>query len=348
MQKLDAVLAEVVGKDDFSGVILIARSGEILCHRACGYANKADGVPNQPDTRFGLASVTKMFTAVAVAQLVERGLIAFEKPVIEYLPDLSDTMTDAVEVRHLLSHTSGIADYFDEETQPDEEYAKLWQKIPSYSMRTPSDFLPLFRGQPAYHAPGARFRYSNAGYIVLGLLIEAVTGTCYTDHVTEEVFRKAGMKDSGFFELDAVHPRVGVGYFSATTKDGDERPVWRTNQFAIPARGGPDGGAFATAEDLRRFLEALDQGRLVGPEIGRMLMLQKSEIDEDSSYGYGFWSIRGSGGDWWTGHPGEDPGCSARAFRRSTSGCHLVVLSNHSLGAGGPFRKLRAILEEAG
>jgi CubicO group peptidase (beta-lactamase class C family) len=288
-----------------------------------------------------------MFTAVAVAQLVERGLVSFEKPVLEYLPDLRDTITDTVEVRHLLSHTSGIADYFDEETQRDEEYAEIWRKVPSYSMRTPSDFLPLFRGQPAYHKPGVRFRYSNAGYIVLGLLIEAVTGRGYVHHVAEEVFRKAGMNDSGFIELDSVQSRVAIGYVPTTPTANREETGWRTNHFSIPARGGPDGGAFATAEDIARFFDAMDGGRLVGPEMKRELALPKSEVDETSAYGYGFWLLRASGDDVWVGHPGEDPGCSARAFRRTSPDSRVIVLSNHSLGAGALFRRIREVLDES-
>lgn len=344
MKELDAYLEEVEREGGFSGVIYVDRAGEVLCERAFGYANKADEVPNRIDTRFGVASVTKVFTAVAVAQLIEQGQVSLEGSVLDYRPDLTDTVTDEVKIRHLLSHTSGIYDYFDEEEPPCEDYADLWQEIPSYSRRTPSDFLPMFRGRRPYADPGGRFRYSNSGFIVLGLVIEAVTGNDFAEHVTEHVFRKAGMDDSGFFELDAVHPRIAVGYVPIESKGPAGEAGWRTNQFSIPARGGPDGGAFTTAPDLKRFFDAMMDGRLVS-ESARLEMWKPQARDDDTtSYGYGFWLGEDSGEVKMVGGIGEDPGASARAFRMVDSDGHIIVLSNHNMAAGGVFREVREVL----
>ena len=190
-----------------------------------------------------------------------------------------------------------------------------------------------------------RFRYSNAGYIVLGLVIEAVTGSDFADHVAESVFRKAGMVDSGFFELDAVHERLSIGYVPEETTGHTEDTVWRTNHFSVPARGGPDGGAFSTAPDLRRFFLAMEESRLVGSETRREMWQPRLRVDDDTSYGYGFWMFESSGKVRMIGGVGEDPGCSARAFRRIAPDCHLIVLSNHSVGARSLVRKLREILD---
>lgn len=338
-QHLDAGLTEAARTNEFSGVALLADRTSIVCQRAFGEANRADGVPNRLDTRFGIASTTKMFTAAAVAQLVEQGRLSFKTPVRECLPYLKGGF-DGVTAHHLLTHTSGIADYFDEGTHGPEAYADLWKTVPSYSMRQPKNFLPLFADLAAYARPGECFRYSNAGYILLGLIIEQITGQGYCEHVSEAVFARAGMADTGFFELDAVVPRMATGYIPKPAGSGNTDGGWRSNHFSIPARGGPDGGAFTTAKDLWTFLLALERGKILAPSIAREVLAPKVRASDSSSYGYGMWIHRRPAGCQLIGHDGEDPGCSARAYHVTQPDVYVIVLSNISLGAGAMFRKI--------
>jgi CubicO group peptidase (beta-lactamase class C family) len=155
----------------------------------------------------------------------------------------------------LLSHTSGIADYYEEEDEhEDDDFANVWTNRPSYRMPRPADFLPLFANLPPYRAPGQRFQYSNAGYILLGLIIEELTGAPYAEIVTQRVLQPAGMHASGFFALDEVRPDVAIGYLPPRQPG----QPWRSNIFAVPSVGGADGGAFSNAADLDRFLTAYD------------------------------------------------------------------------------------------
>jgi len=166
----------------------------------------------------------------------------------------------------LLCHCSGIADYVEEWTTTD--YASLWARVPKYSVLSPADVLPLFADLPQYRSPGLSFHYSNAGYVLLALLIEEVTGVAFVDVVAERVLGPAGMTESGFFALDEVRPRMSTGYLPPEATGG----MWRSNIFLLPAVVGPDGGLFASAGDLSRFLTAYDDGTLM-PAAARDLML---------------------------------------------------------------------------
>src|SRR5438309_870040 len=260
-----ATLAGWERERDLSGCCLVTRGGETLFEACWGFADHAAQVPNSPATRFGLASLTKMFTAVAVATLVRDGRLAFETSVVDVLPAhlRPSTLAAAVSVHHLLCHTSGIADYAEEdENSPGyvEDYAALWIERPSYLIERPADFLPLFADLPAYRPPGQLFQYSNAGYILLGLVIEQIAGTSYHEAVQARVLEPAGMTASGFFRLDEAVPNVATGYLSATSSELPRR----TNIYSIPVVGGPDGGAMSTTGDLDRFLHAYAEGTLIG------------------------------------------------------------------------------------
>jgi CubicO group peptidase (beta-lactamase class C family) len=161
--------------------MLLTRDGERLLETCVGYADRATRTPVTPATRFGIASVTKMFTACTVVSLVREGLVAFETPIVDVLPAdrRPRSLLPSVTLHHLLCHTSGIADYCEEDEDSPAylaDYAELWGDLPSYSMTRPADFLPLFGELPPYRPPGECFQYSNAGYIVLGLVIEELTG----------------------------------------------------------------------------------------------------------------------------------------------------------------------------
>jgi CubicO group peptidase (beta-lactamase class C family) len=332
LQRVSDQLADWVEERAFSGVALITRSGRTEFEGCYGLANRSDSVPVRPGTRFGLASLTKMFTAVAVADLVRQGALAFDTPVVSILPvdRRPATLRADVTVHHLLSHTSGIADYYEEEDEhEDEDYAGLWRTRPCYRMLRPADFLPLFGDLPPYRAPGQRFQYSNAGYILLGLVIEELTNTPYTEAVTQRVLQPAGMPASGFFALDEVRSDVAVGYLPPLHPGAP----WRSNIYAVPSVGGADGGAFSNAADLDRFLTAYDDGTLLGSELRATMLTPRCAVAEGLAMGYGVY-LYGPGRTRRFGHGGGDPGYEVLIQRLPQLDANTIVLANMNDSCG--------------
>lgn len=329
---LGAELASALEAIDFSGVVLLVGPDGILADVAQGIADRATGRPITPVSRFGTASASKLFTAVTLARLFERGSAAPETRLADVLAEnlRPAAMDPRVTLGHLLTHTSGIADYCDE--YGEEPYEAVWLRANPAAVRSPRDLLPLFADLPALGAPGEGVRYCNAGFVLLGLAIEVLAGRSFHEAVAEAVLMPAGMTSTGYPALDEVIPDVALGYLAPDDDDPDG--VWRTNLYAIPARGQPDGGAFATAADLVRFLDALGDGGLVGATWrDEMLRPHVRDAREETAYGLGWW-IRGEGRRRWVGHPGGDPGYVAQVRWYRTTGCRLVVLANRSNRAG--------------
>ena len=319
-------LTERLRELDLSGIAVITGAGGVEFEECFGLADRSAGIPVTPSTRFGLASVTKMFTAVTVATLG----VDVAAPVVSLLPPerRPSTLRPDVTVHHLLCHTSHIADYAEEEGPDPIEYETLWTDRPCYGFERPADFLPLFADRPPYRPPGDEFHYSNAGYVLLGLIVEEVSGLSYVDAVRREVFEPAGMAASGFFRLDEPVPDLAVGYL----------PSGRSNVYSIPAVGGADGGAQCTAADLDRFLRAYDDGSLLGDR--RDLMLTPHvPVEPGIDYGYG--CILYGGGRF--GHGGGDPGVTALVQRIPSADATVVVLLNIE----GPAGVARDLLVEA-
>lgn len=318
---------------DLSGAMLLTQGGQRVLETCVGYADRAARTPVTPATRFGIASVTKMFTACTVVTLVRDGLVAFETPIVEVLhaDRRPRTLLPSVTVHHLLSHTSGIADYCEEDEDSPAylaDYAELWRDLPSYAFTRPADFLPLFGELPPYRPPGECFQYSNAGYIILGLVVEELTGQTYTDVVQQRVFDPAEMSSSGFFRLDEAVPDVAVGYVR-----GKVDYPWRTNVHSIPVIGGPDGGAMCTARDLDRFLRAYADGTLLGP-LSDVVLSRQAHAWDGFGEGYGVHLYP----DGRFGHDGDDPGVEALIHRWPEEDVHLVVLINADVGLAGEVR----------
>lgn len=268
----------------FSGVVMVRRGGEVIHAKGYGLAHRAEEIPNSINTRFGTASGTKTFTATAVCQLAEAGKIDLNAPISDYLREGLPKYDSRVTVHQLLSHTSGIADYLDDDLS-DEDYAALFARYPVYTLRGPADYLPMFPDGMAFQ-PGERFAYNNGAYILLALLVETQSGMPYAQYVEENVFAKAGMSDSGFFESDHLPARTALGYLP---DKGDG--VWRTNVFLIPIRGGGDGGAYVTAPDMGKFWDALLGDQLLSRTMReRMLSIHATDANEPTNnYGYGVW-----------------------------------------------------------
>lgn len=210
-----------------------------------------------------------MFTAAAVLDAVRRRELSLDAHVVDVLPPhrRPSTLDRRVTVHHLLTHTSGIGDYAEgDETLPGYlDDASLWRDRPSYRMEGVDDFLPLYAELTPVAAPGAEWHYCNAGYLLLGVMLEQATGLGFVAAVQTRVFEPVGMADSGYFRLDEPRPRIATGYLPPT----EPGAPWRSNVYSIPVVGGGDGGAFATAADIDRFLRAVADGRLLGPSFPR-------------------------------------------------------------------------------
>ncbi|GAA1181716.1 serine hydrolase [Ornithinimicrobium humiphilum] len=312
-------------EQEFSGILRATRGDEVLYESCHGMANRADGIPVTRATRFATASLSKMFTAVGVLDAVGRGELRLDAPVVTVLPSdrRPSTLRDDVTVHHLLSHTSGIADYFEED--PDlpghrETFDDIWAQIPNYTVRDYSALLPVFADLPPVCPPGTAYHYSNAGYLLLGLVLQEVSGLPFTEAVTTRVLEPAGMRDSGYLAFDEVHPDVAQGYLPPLRPGGP----WRTNIYSVHPVGGGDGGAMVTAPDVETFLRAVQQGgvwRGVTPED---VLTVRATVSERWAVGYGV-EIRHDG-VW--GKDGGDPGVAAVSRYRPETDTTVVMLAN--------------------
>jgi len=263
-QTLDRTFHALEAQDRFSGVVLITRGRDQLYAAPFGYASRAWRIENTLDVRFDTASITKLFTSVAALQLIDRGALDLDTRVVSFL-QLEDTaISEAVTVFHLLTHSSGIGD--DCEEEDDEVYEDLWKARPNYSVRATRDFLPQFVHKPANFPAGQGCRYCNCSWILLGLMIEQVTGIPYRDYVRENIFARAGMGHSEFLRLDCVYQNVAEG--ADPIRDDAAGVVgWKRNIYAFPPIGSPDSGAHVTAGDLDRFLRSVQAGGLLSPRL---------------------------------------------------------------------------------
>jgi len=243
---------------EFSGTVLIARGEDVLWQGAYGFANQDAHIPNQADTRFDVGSIAKSFTRVAIAQLVEQGKLKLADKVGAYLPEYpNQTVREQVTIQQLLDMRSGIGDFFGE---------KLRQ-VPKDKIRTLRDYLPFFAGDPLLFAPGTDQRYSNGGYIVLGLIIERISGQSYYDYVQKNIFERAGMKNSEFGLRTGNDPMQAIGYTRRPGAGLDPLPgaECHPNLGILPVRGSSAGSAQSTAADLLIYVQALSKGKLVAP-----------------------------------------------------------------------------------
>jgi CubicO group peptidase (beta-lactamase class C family) len=316
LDRLDAFLHA----SDFAGVVVVKQGARTRFEGAYGLASPRWRVANTLETRFDTASITKLFTSVAVLQLVGRGLLDLDSSIHEYVDLTGTTISPEVTLRHLLTHTSGVADDADEEAG--EEYADLWLERPVNSVTTTRDFLPQFAAKPPLARPGEQCRYCNVGYVLAGLAIEAVTGRPYREHVTAEVFHPAGMTASGFFDRRWAEPNIAEGF--------DPGPDGRLEQniFKSPPIGSPDGGALVTAGDLLRFVAAARAGVLLPPELTTTFFTPQVRHDDQVMYGFG---LEFAGADWWKEGCWDGAGGIVKHY--GDHDIDAVVLSNSRDGA---------------
>ena len=265
--------------DDFSGVVLVARNGRVLFHEAYGFADRDKKIHNQKDTKFNLGSINKSFTRAAILQLEKQGKLRLDDRIGKFLPDYPNReAAEKVTIRHLLDMTSGIGDFF----------GRRYDATPKEKIRTLQDYLPLFADLPLEFDPGSNNRYSNGGYIVLGMIIEKASGMDYYSYVREKIFQPRGMLDTDSYARDAGTPNLAFGYTRESRPDG----VRVLNHATLPGRGSSAGGGYSTAQDMLKYVTALKEGKIFLPDIANGLGIAggapgiSSNVEWDVRSGY--------------------------------------------------------------
>lgn len=336
----------LVQQNQFSGVVRITQGQTPLYNGAFGYASRAWQIPNHPEIRFDTASITKLFTAVAVLQMIERGLLDFHTRAVEFLGLKDTTISPEVTVFHLLTHSSGIGDDCDEEAG--ENYEDLWKVKPNYSVTVTEDFLPQFMHKAPNFAPGQGCRYCNCSFVLLGLMVEKAAGMSYREYVRQSIFEKAGMAQSDFCRMDRVHANAAEG--SDPLFDEQNQLIgWKKNIYSYPPVGSPDSGAYVTASDLDRFLRQVQAGTLLSAALTRDFLtpqvFHRQEDEWTVKFGYGLEFFLNPAGDVvFYQKDGINAGVSGIIRHYPARNLNVVILSNMMEGVWSPIWKIHELV----
>jgi CubicO group peptidase (beta-lactamase class C family) len=327
---LRSYLQQQASKDAFSGAVLLAKGDEVLFTAAYGFANRAFDAPNKVDTKFNLGSMGKMFTAVSILQLVERGRLSLGSKLIEVVPDYPNPdIARQITIHQLLTHTAGLGNLFNEK----------FESLAKHKLDTIQAHLPLFVGEPLLFEPGTSWSYSNAGFIVLGLVIERVSGETYYDYVRRHIFTPAGMINTDNFAPRDDVPNLALGY---TRRLGEGPPVTGPRKINTDFihRGAASGGGYSTVEDLFRFARALLGHKLLNKEHTELMMTGKVATDRGGKYGFGMAETFIDGARV-VGHSGGAPGINGQLDMYPERGYTVAVMTNYDGSARAVVERLR-------
>ncbi|MBV9718363.1 MAG: beta-lactamase family protein [Candidatus Eremiobacteraeota bacterium] len=330
---MQSTLSSLASADKFSGAALLARGDSILFQGAYGYAERSFGVKNAVDTKFNIGSMGKMFTGVAILQLAQAGKLALDDRLSKDLPSYPNrAVAKAVTIRQLLNHTSGLSDFFGPKF-----VAANMNRFDSLE-----SLLPFFVNAPLLFKPGSQWQYSNAGYIVLGLVVAHLSGESYYDYVQRHIFTPASMRDTGNWAADEVIPNRAAGYTNMGT-DGAAR---KSNVFFLQ-RGGSAGGGYSTVGDLFRFAQALQDRELLNDRYTKLeLSPQVATGRPGVLYGFGM-EQRTINGVRIVGHSGGGPGIQGFLDIYPDLGYVVSILANYDNAASEVDHKLRLAITDA-
>ena len=297
--------------DRFSGAALVAKNGKVFFEQAYGLADREKKIPNKLTTQFRIGSMNKMFTAVSILQLVQAGKTQLTDPLGKYLTDYANKdVASKVTIHHLLTHTGGTGDIFG----PEFEAHRL-------ELKTLQDYVKLYEKRDLKFEPGSQWEYSNYGFVLLGAVIEKVSGQSYYDYVREHVFKPAGMTSTDSLPENVSVPERSIGYMRP-----DPGP-WQPNTETLPYRGTSAGGGYSTVEDLFRFATALLGHKLLDAKHTDLLTSGKVDTGRGDKYAYGFFE-RDNNGMKCFGHGGGAPGMNGDLDICPESGYVIAVLAN--------------------
>jgi len=309
---------ENILNNNFRGCALIYEKKKNILKKAFGYADVPNKVKNHLDTKFATASAGKVFVAVGILQLIEKGILHFEDRIGEIFDFELNQINSNITVEQLLNHTSGIPDYFDETVM--NEYEQLWTDYPNYKIRSNKDIFPLFINKPMMYSPGSKFQYNNTGYVVLAEIIEKIAGMKFDIFLQDKVFKPCGMYSTGYYELDRMPAKCAINYIY-----DEKRDDYRTNIFSVDAKGTGAGGAFTTIGDIQLFWDCLLSYKLLSLTMTNNMLSNHSGIEE--CYGYGIW-LKNCNGCFIPYFQGSDPGVSFISSYDIKKQRLIVLISN--------------------
>jgi CubicO group peptidase (beta-lactamase class C family) len=335
---VEAFATKLAASDEFSGVVLVTRHGQPLVRRGYGLADRKAGRPNTPETPFMLSSVSKMFTAVTIAKLVERKQLSFDSTLGSLLPEYpSAEARDQVTVRHLLTMSSGIPDLF--------RVPEFWAQVAT--MKSAVDFWRFFATSPLQFQPGTQWSYSNSNFLLLGTIIERQTGRPFISVVEAELFRPLGLASTRYEVGGSPQPALG---YTRTPPAGARADSARWYQAWEEPKPGDDcipctpmGGGYSTADDLARFADALVGKRILNRDMTALVLTGYIDADYGGRDGYGF-ETRVVNGVKIAGHRGSLAGSSNQVEFYPDLGYVLVVLGNTDSGTDAIAAHVRALL----
>lgn len=336
--ELEQTLNTSIEEQAFPGVISICQKDQVLYARAAGYADRSNQIENSLETRFGIASGTKFFTALAIGKLIEAGKLSFSTLLRDCIALNFPRYSPEITIQHLLTHTSGVPDYYDEEKIADFGHVTL--SIPWYDLKGPRDYLATFPDEAMKFAPGERFSYSNGGYILLGVVIEELTGMRYQDFVEQSIFNAIGMNHSGYFAMNKLPEKTAMGYV-------EEAEGWRTNIFDLPIVGASDGGAFTTVGDITTLWKAFWSYEILSRDLVEIYVRPyvKAETEgEHTYYGHGIWIREEAGRNREEYITGCDAGVSFMSRINRVKDMQVTVISNTTHGAWSMLKDIDTLL----
>ena len=306
-------LAEArTAEDKFSGAVAISKNGKIIFEQAYGLADRDKKTPNSLSTQFRMGSMNKMFTATAILQLAQAGKLKLTDPLGKYLTDYPNhEIATKVTIHHLLTHTGGTGDFFG----PEFDKHRL-------ELKTLPDYVKLYGTRGPEFEPGSKWEYSNYGFLLLGLIVQRVSGQDYYEYVREHIFKPAGMTSSDSLPEEQAVPGRSIGY---TKFDGGKD--WKPNADTLPYRGTSAGGGYTTVEDLQKFASALLNHKLLDAEHTELLTTGHADTPRGSKYAYGFMDSREDGVRSF-GHGGGAPGMNGDLRIFPETGYVVAVLAN--------------------
>ena len=308
--KADSLLSQIFkDKNGPGGVFMVAKNGKPIYQKAFGNANIELGIKMQTRNVFQLGSMTKQFTAIAILMLVEQGKIDFQKPISTYIPDYP--MGDKITVHHLLTHTSGIKDF---------TKMKSLNQIAQQNL-SPKQMVDFFKNEPVDFNPGEKFEYNNSGYVILGYLIELVSGDTYENYINKNIFQKIGMKHSRYASDVSIIKDRAYGYQQKISAYVNKTAI----SFSIPFSS---GALMSTVDDMLLWQNALNNQLLLKSEtIKKAFIKYKLNCGEIFNYGYG-WHLKDIDGIATREHGGSIFGFKTMGIYIPDQDIYVLGLSN--------------------